>query len=203
MVGKTLTWWDRLVVVSAVALVLGLLLEFLVGMRVVITWLKGPDAAAWVQAIGTILAVGLTGGLAVWEARQRRLESGRRAAARLRARIALLSQTTALVEAFVRNQTERVGNRRRHWKALAYMLEASQGVGFTEMPNEAAVRQLALYNASALAILESLDHGVNGWYVGRPLELLQERAAAMRISVTMLQAQVEIVERYPEADGSS
>lgn len=175
--------WHMLVEVALLAFVVLLLIA------VFARW--SGDAAAWAQAFGTILAVGVTGGLAVWESRQRSQDERKRVADRLLARVALFEHAMEVIEKFHSVQIERDRDPRGPQRAVRFMVEAIRQVQFVEMPTAVCVRKFAAFLAGAEGLLERIDAHGGEWFEQAALQVSIEAATRMRKAVEAIREEAQ------------
>jgi hypothetical protein len=104
--------------------------------------------AAWVQAVGSVLALFLTGTVVIWEARQRRLEVSRVAAERLLARVAVIkfaAERIAVYAVFVGDKSRTTFDSaiKVELARVRYALKHAKRVEMSEMPTSVCVEALA------------------------------------------------------------
>lgn len=165
------------------------ILAFMVLLLIAVFAEWSDQAAAWAQAFGTILAVGVTGGLAVWEARQRSKDERERAADRLLARVALFEHAMEVIEKFHAAQVSRDRDLRGPQRAVRFMVEALRQVQFVEMPNAVCVRKFAAFLAGAEGLVERIDAHEGQWIEGAALDTSIESAARMRKAIEAIRAE--------------
>lgn len=107
-----------------------------------------PVGAAWVQAVGSVMALFVTGGIVIWEVRQRRLEMARLVAERLLARVEVFSFVAERIAAYAdfldpaSPKPSRINGFSRLAR-LRYALKHAKLIEMAEMPTSGCVQALA------------------------------------------------------------
>lgn len=122
--------------------------------------LNKSDWASWVQAIGSILALVMTGGLAWWEAHQRRIEASQRERGALLARLAVLDSLGSQVSFYLRAASDGSDGSLADLPTVALALrlgiEAALRIGAEQMPSPAAVGHMMSIHVHAAKVLHAL-----------------------------------------------
>ncbi len=119
--------------------------------------------AAWAQAVGSVLALFVTGGLAIWEARQRRVDASAQRKETLQARIAVLELLRDQLGLYIQAQKQREDGGEpvlgiAH--TLNFAIREALQVQLLEMPTPECV--VAMANARAVIELLETRLGVLG-----------------------------------------
>eukprot|EP01041_Mallomonas_annulata_P024940 gene24940-45855_t len=156
--------------------------------------LMKSEWAGWVQALGSVTALFVTGGLVVWEVRQRRLDQNRAVADRLLARVTLLDAAASQVNIYL--EVHRGDDRKRmvvpkpqHSSAALYMLNAALKLDFDEMPTEAAVRQLAVALSALLTMQNALEKLKGVWLQPDEIRHFEVRVETVRESLQKIRSE--------------
>lgn len=114
------------------------------------TGCEGIDWPAWVQAVGSVLALILTGLLAVFEVRRRRIEDRARVAEQLRARVAILEFAALQIDEFMRRQKSDERKTKATmiggYEGLRHCLSMAEQVKVVDMPSPMSVRWLVTFH---------------------------------------------------------
>ena len=125
-------------------------------------WTSSDAAPQWVQALGTLAALFLTGGLAWWEARQRRREARVASTNALHARVAVLAAAVGELEYFLRAVLQHQANAtplHRLAQRLEWVLQQAAKIPLNDMPTRAAVSALATFNQRAANVISQAEQG--------------------------------------------
>jgi hypothetical protein len=157
------------------------------------------DWPAWVQAVGTVLALFLTGGLAVWEAHRRRLEARGREADLLGARLAVLEFVRDQMEVFLRDHRDvrdhNVVPPMATYAALSNALSVSSSVTVLDMPSKASVQAFFVITGAVTIFREAMKLNKPDWLqvgdvirLSSPMRAMNEAIATLHSEVRRLQA---------------
>lgn len=160
---------------------------------------EGIDWPAWVQAVGTVLALFLAGGLAVWEAHRRRLEDRARVADQLSARVAVLEFACDSAASFLE---EHLGDGRQAFVRATWTYEATRNalaiaetVSVLDMPTKAAVDAYFIYTAGAKIYRDVVDQNSPEWLKPHDISRLAGPLGGMRNGVNAIKAEAERLAR--------
>lgn len=117
------------------------------------------DGAAWVQAIGSVLALFVTGGVVVYQSQNRVRQEGRATAERLSARIAVVELVAKNLASYIQFQKNLAdGATQGDWVGapirLKYALQEGKLIQLSEMPSRECVQ--AMIHVRALVDLLSV-----------------------------------------------
>jgi hypothetical protein len=162
-----------------------------------------PVGAAWVQAVGSVLALFITGGVVGWEVRQRRLDMGRLVAERLLARVAIVELVAKRVTAYAEHLNQvslgaSDSNDKSRFSLLQYALTHAKKVEVGEMPTSKCVEALTncrlvidVFDLNAL-LSNAMDHAIRGG--DEHVETMQTIEAAL----TRLEESISILKEEAE-----
>lgn len=161
--------------------------------------MDGIDWPAWVQAVGSVLALLLTGGLAVWETRRRRMEERGRVADLLRARVAVLDFASNVAASFVE---EHAGDGRTKFVAAtasyektAAAIAVADSVTVLDMPTKKCVDYFFLYSASTRPFRDVIAQHKPSWLHLNEVARLALPRDGLRMAVAALNEEAERIAR--------
>lgn len=156
------------------------------------------DWAAWVQAVGSVLALFLTGGLAWWETRQRRREDGERAADLLRSRVAILRYAEEALVGFldVQRSDRRMNQVRADapYKETLFALEQVSQVRVSDMPTPLAVRRFFFVSKECSALCNRLKRLEPRWLEPQEVTALDGRLATIARAIGEIEGEASRLE---------
>lgn len=125
------------------------------------TAMRNPDASGWAQAFGTVLAVVATGGVAWWEAHQRRLEARRRLEDQVQAHFALVHLLTLHLDGYMKIAQDPIltGHKRPNgnYGHLRLMLDEVFAIQVREMPTRLTATSFVVIKGQIEIIRAVLD----------------------------------------------
>lgn len=159
----------------------------------------GIDWPAWVQAVGSVVALFLTGGLAVFEVRQRRREVRVRIAEELRSKIAVLEFAAVQITDFMQRQ---LGDERNvkvamtgGYEALKDALSTAEHVVVTGMPSAMSVRWFFVFQAASKIYKKMIQEYYPNFLDAAVLQRLKSAYFFSQKSIEELKKEADRVER--------
>lgn len=123
--------------------------------------------AAWVQAVGSVVALGLTGFLAVWEAKRSRRAESRRAADQFAAKVAIFrfagEQLAYFLSRHRSDERKSIPQARGSYEGTLHALEQAKSVRVTDMPTESAVVSFFTVGGALTLFAELLRKNSPAW----------------------------------------
>lgn len=153
------------------------------------------DWPAWVQAVGTVLALFLTGGLAVWEAHRRRLEDRALVAEQLRARVAVLEFAFSNAASFLDLHRSDARKRSTHamasYASLKNAFNVANLVTVLDMPNRDCVNAFFMYTAGVDVFRRAIELNEPDWLMPWDIQRLEAAFDGIAAAVVTIRDQAD------------